>query len=130
MLVSAIKTQSQINEKFFFYNFSSTYYRLEECLVAKVQEEGNKACTPKDPKRMEELLEGYTGQMISHVCARFPKDVDHCAKVLPKRELNRLRKLAASAKAAAEVGGESKAALVEYKSILQPMIDILDSIPP
>lgn len=81
---------------------------------------------------MEELLEGYTGQMISHVCARFPKDVDHCAKVLPKRELNRLRKLAASAKAAAEVGDESKAAAatVEYKSILQPMIDILDSIPP
>ena len=113
---------------------SSTYYRLEECLVAKVQEEGNKACTPKDPKRMEELLEGYTGQMISHVCARFPKDVDHCAKVLPKRELNRLRKLAASAKAAAEGVGDERnkaaAATVEYKSILQPMIDILDSIPP
>src|SRR5699024_7868402 len=97
---------------------ASTYYRLEECLVSKVQEEKT-SCNSKDPKRMEELLEGYTGQMINHVCSQYPKDIDHCAKVLPKRELSKLRKLATAKKPTGE-----------FKSILQPMIDILDSIPP
>ena len=71
---------------------------------------------------MEELLEGYTGQMINHVCAQYPKDVDHCAKVLSKRELAKLRKYAS------KNGGASNEP--EVLSILQPMIDILDSIPP
>lgn len=84
----------------------------------RVQEE-RKICSSKDPKRMEELLEGYTGQMISHVCARYPKDLDHCAKVLPKKELIRLRKL---------VPNEEMTST--FTSILLPMIDILDSIPP
>jgi len=95
-----------------------TYYRLEECIVQKTQEE-HKVCTPKDPKRMEELLEGYTGQMIGHVCAKHPKDIDQCAKVLPKRELAKLRKLSATK----DQGRQ------EVYSILMPMIEILDSIP-
>ncbi|KAI2805907.1 hypothetical protein BLOT_004917, partial [Blomia tropicalis] len=93
-----------------------TYYRLEECLVHKTQED-HKVCTPKDAKRMEELLEGYSGQMINHVCAKYPKDLDHCAKLLSKRELSKLRKISSKNKE-------------ESYSILQPMIDILDSIPP
>jgi len=68
---------------------------------------------------MEELLEGYTGQMINHVCAQYPKDIDHCAKVLSKRELGKLRKLSATKDSSRQV-----------YSLLVPMIEILDSIPP
>lgn len=94
-----------------------TYYRFEECLVHKASEE-HSVCKSRDQGLLEELFEGYTGQMLQNVCTRYPRDVDHCSKLLPKREMSRLRK---------------KVSEKEFKqtySLLLPMIDILDSIPP
>lgn len=85
--------------------------------MQKANEE-HSVCRSRDVSLLEELFEGYTGQMLQHVCARYPRDVDHCSKLLSKKEMTRLRK---------------KVSDKEYRqtfSLLPPMIDILDSIPP
>lgn len=94
----------------------SVYYQLEECVVQQAYETPG-SCNPKDAAMIENLIEGYTSQVVSSTCQNYPKSHDNCDKLLPKREMNKLKKLITNE-------------LSRTYSLLPPLIDILDSIPP
>ncbi|XP_054155301.1 uncharacterized protein LOC128953805 [Oppia nitens] len=89
------------------------YYKFEDCVTHEASESASKDCTETSVTLIEQLLEGYTGQMIGHICTQYRRETDQCQKILrvPKtwtRELTNQTR---------------------YKSILPPFIDILESIP-
>ncbi|KAH9414318.1 hypothetical protein DERP_008517 [Dermatophagoides pteronyssinus] len=92
------------------------YYQLEECLVQQAIETPQ-SCSSEDAQMIENLIEGYTGQVVSSICQNYPKSHDSCSKLLQKKEMNKLKKL---------ISNE----MTKTYSILPPLIDILDSIPP
>nr|XP_046915904.1 uncharacterized protein LOC124496429 [Dermatophagoides farinae] len=92
------------------------YYALEECLVQQATETPQ-SCSSEDAQMIENLIEGYTGQVVSSICQNYPKSHDSCSKLLQKKEMNKLKKLIINE-------------MNKTYSILPPLIDILDSIPP
>jgi hypothetical protein len=87
------------------------YYKFEECVSHEASESPSPHCTHDSVILIEQLLEGYTGQMLGHICTQFRRDTDQCSKLVPlplSKPLN---------------------STVRYKSILPPFIEILDSIP-
>lgn len=74
-------------------------------------------CAARDAQIIENLIEGYTGQVVSSICQNYPKSHDVCTKIVPKNEMTRLKKLIS-------------VELNRTYSILPPLIAILDSIPP
>lgn len=92
------------------------YYTLEECLVQQATDTPD-TCGFRDAQMIENLIEGYTGQVVASICQNYPKSHDHCNKIFSKREMNKFKKLVAND-------------LQRTYSILPPLIDILDSIPP
>lgn len=98
-----------------FFPFS-VYYALEECLVQQATETPQ-SCSSEDAQMIENLIEGYTGQVVSSICQNYPKSHDSCSKLLQKKEMNKLKKLIINE-------------MNKTYSILPPLIDILDSIPP
>lgn len=92
---------------------SSVYYRFEDCLLETAQ----KRCQTRDIKRVEDLVHGYTGQMLANMCMNYPKETD-CAKLYPKRDWNEARRVA------------KKRFKPLPASILPPLIEVISSLPP
>ncbi|CAG2115935.1 unnamed protein product [Medioppia subpectinata] len=89
------------------------YYKFEECVSHEASESTSPDCRENSVVLIDELLEGYTGQMIGHICTQYRRDTDQCQKILrvPKTWTR-------------DITNQTR-----YKSILPPFIDILESIP-
>lgn len=92
--------------------FFSVWYRFEDCLAHTTQDN----CQARDIKRVEDLVHGYTGQMLSNLCMNYPKETD-CGKVYPKRQWNEARKVI------------QKRYKSLPRSILPPLIEVISSLP-
>lgn len=87
----------------------SNYYKFEDCINHEAAEVGPPDCNEKTVKLVDQLLEGFTGEMLNFICSEYNKDTDRCVKIVPQTP-------------------KKNPDQIRPKSILPAFIDLLESI--